>query len=96
MNSNLMDIDKVQKEINSILVERGFFTNCSKSHTEFGDSNYITVFAPDLSRQLAKIRMSNHSVTNINRVIDEYHVRKNQTPIEVVRDLFGDNNGDKY
>lgn len=47
----------------------------SNSKTDFGQSRYINVFKiGDGSFESKKIRISDHSVTNINRVMDEYHI----------------------
>lgn len=80
--------EKRANDIADILRKRGFFAGVSKSRNPFGNSDYVTVYSPDF-RQVAKIRLSDHSVTNTGRILDEYHVREDQTAEDVVNDLFG-------
>lgn len=63
----------IQKEINKI----GYITRISKSKTNFGKSNYV--FATNNEDNLytsneIKIRISDHSVSNYDRIFNEYHI----------------------
>jgi hypothetical protein len=52
-----------------------FYTIGANSKTDFGQSRYIYVFEKGGdSFENKKIRISDHSVTNINRLMDEYHI----------------------
>lgn len=95
--------EEIDKELSSkrdriveLLKNRGF-ENISTTHsTAHGNSYYIRVISNDYTRELAKIRISDHSVTSNRRVLDEYHVFPSTTPEQVVEDLFGSNSADKY
>lgn len=65
-----------------------FYTKGSDSKTNFGHSRYINVFKHgDENYDSKKIRISDHSVENINRLMDEYHIRK-EDDIEKKIDLI--------
>ena len=83
-------------QIVDLLHEQGF-VNVAKSHsTAHGSSYYITVYSNDYTRQLAKIRISDHSVTSNRRIADEYHVFPWMTAEQVVKDLFRGIRGEKF
>ena len=88
-----------QKNIVDELKSRGFrnvFTGASIKQYNGGSSFYVEVWDNSFIRQLAKFRISNHSVTNIHRVFGEVHVMANHTAKEAVRIAFNDNNADLY
>lgn len=62
------------------------FTN--RSDTKAGLSTYLDVFDNRWDR-VAKIRISDHSVTSDRRILSEYHVFPGQTAKEVVDDILG-------
>lgn len=67
---------------------RGYnYTSISCSAKDFGISTYINVFDENMI-EIAKIRISDHSVTNSYRVLNEYHVH-GQSAKEVVDDILG-------
>ncbi|MBR5660567.1 MAG: hypothetical protein IKW99_03360 [Bacteroidales bacterium] len=81
-------------EVKEILETRGFkWVSVSPSVTSSGVSTYINVYRNSNQDNLVKIRISDHSVTSNNRVLNEYHVRRDQTPRDVVNDIFGDQDG---
>ena len=71
------DMDNFTNELNDELKKIGYITRVSKSKTNFGKSNYI--FATNDVGNLytpneIKIRVSDHSVTNIDRIFNEFHI----------------------
>lgn len=77
------------EELAEALNERGFDTTISKSRTSFGMSNYIIVRSKS-GEVLKKIRLSDHSVTNTGRVLNEYHTMSTDTVEGIVADLMGE------
>ncbi|MBQ5752483.1 MAG: hypothetical protein IIV89_06525, partial [Bacteroidaceae bacterium] len=77
------------EELAEALNERGFDTTISKSRTSFGMSNYIIVRSKS-GEVLKKIRLSDHSVTNTRRVLNEYHTMSTDTVEGIVADLMGE------
>ena len=77
------------EELAEALNERGFDTTISKSRTSFGMSNYIIVRSKS-GEVLKKIRLSDHSVTNNGRVLNEYYTMSTDTVEGIVADLMGE------
>lgn len=66
-----------QQLINSIEAA-GYFALYSSSKTDFGHSEYIYAGVEAWTPSMMKIRISDHSVTNNDRVFNEYHIPANQ------------------
>lgn len=64
----------VEKAIN----DAGYYTKISLSRTDFGDSNYIYAYLSEEDYMKGgegiKFRISDHSVTNVNRLFNEVHL----------------------
>lgn len=72
-----MSVDELLEETKQYLDTKKnlFYTIGANSKTDFGQSRYINVFKEGSdSFENRKIRISDHSVTNINRLMDEYHI----------------------
>lgn len=93
---NKQEMEQRRDEIVDMLHQRGFDNVFTSKSTANGNSYYIKVYSNDMSRKLAKIRLSNHSVTNYNRLMDEYHVSPNDSAEKVIKDLFGENDGTMF
>lgn len=65
-------------EMHNKLKELGItdISNVIESHTDYGNSNYITIRGTEAEdyKDAIKIRISDHSVTNIGRMFGEVHV----------------------
>ena len=72
--SNEKDNEKLAKELSNKLKEVGFKIpgNISESNTDFGTSYYVN--AIDNNGNNFKFRISDHSVSNIYRLTEEFHV----------------------
>ncbi len=81
-------IEQKTNEINDLLRKQGYTTSVSRSTTH-GMSNYINVTSPVDYRPLVKIRISDHSVTSTQRLLNEYHVMPWQSAQDVISDIFG-------
>lgn len=71
------DMDDFTNLLNDEIRKAGYLTRTSKSKTNFGKSNYV--FATNKSDNLytsneIKVRVSDHSVTNFDRIMNEYHI----------------------
>jgi hypothetical protein len=71
------DMDGFTNLLNDEIRKAGYLTRTSKSKTNFGKSNYV--FATNKSDNLytsneIKVRVSDHSVTNFDRIMNEYHI----------------------
>lgn len=89
--------EAVAEAIKAELASRGFdHVMINKSDTKSGVSTYVNVYRNSNLTDLAKIRISDHGVTNNQRATSEYHVSPGQTAAEVADDLFGNNSGTMF
>lgn len=71
------DMDDFTNLLDAKIKELGYLTRISKSKTDFGKSNYVFAvkdYTDLYSPNEVKIRISDHSVTNIDRIFNEYHI----------------------
>jgi hypothetical protein len=71
------DMDDFTNLLQQEIEKSGYITRVSKSKTNFGKSNYV--FATNKEDDLytpneIKIRISDHSVSNYDRIFNEYHI----------------------
>ena len=71
------DMDDFTNLLEQEIEKSGYITRVSKSKTNFGKSNYV--FATNKEDDLytpneIKIRISDHSVSNYDRIFNEYHI----------------------
>ena len=62
------------KSIAEQIKENGYDVSVNYSKTNFGESHYLYVNLKDDYNRRVKIRISDHGVTNINRIYDEIHL----------------------
>jgi hypothetical protein len=62
------------KSIAEQIKENGYDVSVNYSKTNFGESHYLYVNLKDDYNRRVKIRISDHSVTNYNRIFDEIHL----------------------
>jgi hypothetical protein len=94
MSISFKDIEKQRQqkkanELKNYLVKEGFVvSNPNTSITDFGVSTYIYLI--DKFNVNRKFRISDHSVTNIDRVFGEYHYRENSDINNLVKRVKDD------
>ena len=76
-------------EIATAIRSLGYYADISHSKNSVGNSYYIKISDKDFY-PLAKLRISDHSVTNTNRVLNEYHVYPHTSINEILKDIFGE------
>ena len=64
---------KLADKVRKILKLRGIDKSFNVSDTNYGKSMYFTVYDDSTNKLLSKIRISDHSVSNIDRIFDEQH-----------------------
>lgn len=69
--TTIEEVNQVTKTLNSYFTSIGLSTSVCQSRTSFGASNYIYVNYND--GETYKIRISDHSVMNNGRILDEIH-----------------------
>jgi hypothetical protein len=79
VEGNTKKIDSYTDKLNKYIEEAGYFTYISHSRTNFGNSNYIIVSnkADEYgipSGNEKKIRISDHGVSNYDRIFNEIHI----------------------
>lgn len=83
-NASVIDPNNLHNSLSDFIEKNGYDTVVNRSKTSFGESDYIYVgkieegdsfLRTDQSSTL-KIRISDHSVTNSDRVWGEYHISK--------------------
>ena len=80
------NIEETTQRLNKKILDIGYFTDISRSKTSFGNSNYI--FVDNKKDEFGfivpskKIRISDHSVTNIDRIFNEIHVEPGSKSFE--------------
>ena len=62
------------KSLAEQIKENGYEVSVNYSKTNFGESHYLYVNLKDDYNRRVKIRISDHSVTNYNRIFDEIHL----------------------
>ena len=75
--------NKVQQE----LKRRGIDKPPSMSQTHFGTSMYFTVYGDNMNVPKLKIRISDHSVKNFDRIWNEQHEKAGADPIGIADDI---------
>lgn len=78
---------KLAKTVRSILESRGVNINFNISNTDFGNSMYFTVFGENLTSPKLKVRISDHHVTNFDRVFGEQHESASSDPERIANDI---------
>jgi len=78
---------KLARKVQSILKERGIEKGFSTSETDFGNSIYFTVYGDNLNNPKLKIRISDHSVSNTDRVFNEQHESSKSDPERIANDI---------
>jgi len=74
-----VDVDKMNSQTDKIaelIKKEGYDVSVNYSSTDFGRSNYIYVYDSDYfnNNKKLKIRISDHSVSNYDRIFNEYHI----------------------
>jgi len=88
-------IDNLSKDVLLKLKERGFsVSGINKSKTAYGESHYITVY--DVNGEDFKVRISDHSVTNIDRLRNEIHISNKDNSIDIAIAKLELIRGDKF
>lgn len=74
--NRISNIDAQTNFISEYIEKNGFYTSINHSRTSFGNSNYIYASDKENSFQSEskKIRISDHSVSNFDRLFNEVHV----------------------
>ena len=75
-----MDFSQIEKVlIKKIKANKYILEGKSISRTDFGESTYFYVLNPN-TNQSVKVRISDHSVTNLDRIFNEVHITT-QSPL---------------
>lgn len=76
---NMNNIDDFTLELRDFILRHGYYVNNpSYSKTDFGNSNYLNVYLTDSTADYSsqqKIRISDHSVQNYDRIFNEIHIK---------------------
>lgn len=94
MSISYKDIEKQRQqkkanELKNALVKEGFFvSNPNTSITDFGVSTYIYLI--DKFNVNRKFRISDHSVTNLDRIFGEYHYTEKSNIENIVKEVKND------
>lgn len=94
MNISYKDIEKQRqqkkaKELKNALIKEGFIvSNPNTSLTDFGVSTYIYLI--DKFNVSRKFRISDHSVTNLDRVFGEYHYNEKSDVNSIIKNVKND------
>jgi len=78
---------RLANKVQSILSERGINKNFTISETDFGNSMYFTVYGENTNEPKSKIRISDHSVSNKDRIFGEQHESSNSDPNRIADDI---------
>ena len=74
-NSSYEDMTNFTLDVKKIIEDSGYYvSNPSYSKTKFGNSNYLYVSKDILDENNIKVRISDHSVTNLDRMFNEIHI----------------------
>lgn len=78
---------KLSKEIQNILNDRGVKINPTLSETNFGNSIYFVVYPEDSFTPKLKVRISDHGVSNKDRIFNEQHESSKSDPKRIADDI---------
>lgn len=78
---------KLSKKIQNILNDRGVKINPTLSETNFGNSIYFVVYPEDSFTPKLKVRISDHGVTNKDRIFNEQHESSKSDPKRIADDI---------
>src|ERR1035437_2321977 len=78
---------KLANKVHDILKSRGIDKGFSASGTSFGNSVYFTVYGENSTDPKLKIRISDHSVENKDRIFNEQHESASSDPKRIADDI---------
>lgn len=78
---------KLSKKIQNILSDRGVKIVPTLSETNFGNSIYFVVYPEDSFTPKLKVRISDHGVSNRDRIFNEQHESSKSDPKRIADDI---------
>lgn len=78
---------KTAKEVQGLLKERGIDKTFTVSQTGWGNSMYFNVSDEKTGERKLKVRISDHPVTNTDRVFGEQHYGGSSDPVQIADEI---------